>query len=156
MHNDSTQIGLQGMLRMNNILFDQHGQVKIQDLSNVYFQECQTRLEDLIFLPPEILKGNKDKYSSNIDVWTLGMILLHCISLQFRLEEEMPNIKAQILQIYSMLQTESLIHIEDDNADETSSQKNAANSSKNEETSPEKSKSSGWHEFFAKDGTKTD
>jgi spore cortex formation protein SpoVR/YcgB (stage V sporulation) len=55
-----------------------------------------------------------------------------------------------------MLQTESLIHIDDDNADETSSQKNEADSSKNEDQAPEKSKSSGWHEFFAKDGTKTD
>ena len=94
LQNDSTQVGIKGMLRMSNILFDQFGLVKIQDMSNVYFQEYQIRNADLIFLPPEILKSTKDKYSSNIDVWTLGMILLNCICLQFRLDEEMQNLKA--------------------------------------------------------------
>lgn len=45
------------MLRMNNILFDQNGGVKVQDMSHVYFDEYDIRTQDLIFLPPEILKA---------------------------------------------------------------------------------------------------
>ena len=49
--------GFKGMLRMQNILFDQNGLVKIQDMSHLHFDEYEIREQDLIFLPPEVLKG---------------------------------------------------------------------------------------------------
>jgi hypothetical protein len=45
------------MLRMQNILFDQHGLVKVQDMSHLHFDEYEIKEPDLIFLPPEVLKG---------------------------------------------------------------------------------------------------
>ena len=50
------QGGFQGMLRMNNILFDHNGSVKLQEMSNICFDEYEIKQLDLIFLPPESLK----------------------------------------------------------------------------------------------------
>ena len=49
------------MLRMQNILFDQNGLVKLQEMSNIVFDEYEIKQSDLIFLPPEVLscKGLK-------------------------------------------------------------------------------------------------
>lgn len=46
------------MLRMNHILFDNKGQVKIQDMSHIFFDEYSIKANDLIFLPPEALKAS--------------------------------------------------------------------------------------------------
>ena len=40
---------------------------------------------DMIYLPPEALTCGK--LSERGDVWTLGMLILFCISLEFDLEE---------------------------------------------------------------------
>lgn len=88
------------MLRMGNILFDHNGAVKVQDMSHLFFDEFQIKPSDLIFLPPEALKGgslnqkgsrrnqgqnthSKLEVSNSMDIWTLGMVMLHCMSLSF-------------------------------------------------------------------------
>lgn len=51
------QGGFQGMMRMQNILFDENGCIKLQEMSNLHFDEYEIKENDLIFLPPEVLKG---------------------------------------------------------------------------------------------------
>lgn len=97
------------MLRMNNVLFDQQGGVKVQDMSHVHFDEFEVKDTDLIFLPPESLSGST-KQSCNSDVWTLGMILLHCMCLTYQQEE---GITADsLLSLYKKAKGQSLINLE--------------------------------------------
>ena len=51
------QGGYQGMIRMQNILFDENGLVKVQDMSHLHFDEYEIKESDLIFMPPEVLKS---------------------------------------------------------------------------------------------------
>ena len=53
------QGGYQGMVRMQNILFDENGQVKVQDMSHLHFDEYEIKETDLIFIPPEVLKSGQ-------------------------------------------------------------------------------------------------
>jgi len=56
-------------------------------MSHVNFDEYDLKPHDIIYLPPEVLKSNgtssKFALNSNMDVWTLGMILLHCMCLTY-------------------------------------------------------------------------
>lgn len=47
------------MVRMQNILFDENGQVKVQDMSHLHFDEYEIKETDLIFIPPEVLKSGQ-------------------------------------------------------------------------------------------------
>ena len=42
---------------MQNILFDQNGCLKLQEMSHLHFDEYEITESDWIFLPPEVLKG---------------------------------------------------------------------------------------------------
>ena len=61
-------------------------------MSHVYFDQYAVKPTDLIFLPPEILKlFHKNLSQPNYfksDIWTLGMILLHCMCLTFQPSDE--------------------------------------------------------------------
>ena len=50
-------------------------------MSHVLFDQYKLQGHDLIFLPPEALAFGK--LSNKGDVWTLGIIVLLCISLEF-------------------------------------------------------------------------
>jgi len=69
---------------MENIHFDEHGQLKLQEMSHVFFNQYKLSSSDMIFLPPEALAYGKT--SDKADVWSFGIILLLCISLEFDLE----------------------------------------------------------------------
>jgi len=73
--------GLNGMLRMDMIVFDSQGRVKLQDFSHVYLGRTEIDLygKDKVYLPPEAFYEESDKVKA--DVWTLGIILLFCMSL---------------------------------------------------------------------------
>jgi serine/threonine protein kinase len=133
------EYGFQGMLRMQNILFDENGQIKLQDMSHVHFDEYEISHSDLIYLPPEVLKGGglslyghqhqgvrrqpfgkaqmigsqMFQLNSSMDVWTLGMILLHCICIEYRKAEDDQDTFEEILGIYQKIQTRSLINFEE-------------------------------------------
>ena len=47
--------GLMAQLRMQNILFDDKGGIKLQDMSHVHFGEMDMDYSDVIYLPPETL-----------------------------------------------------------------------------------------------------
>lgn len=124
--------GYQGMFRMQNILFDEAGQVKLQEMSNVHFDEFQVQNQDLVFLPPEVLKsgyqsatqqglrkGTKSQFgggqqlqlNSSMDVWTLGMILLHCMCLDYKKADT--DTFEEILAAFAQQQSPSLINLEE-------------------------------------------
>ena len=120
------------MVRMSNILFDENGQVKVQDMSNLHFDEYEIKENDLIFLPPEILKSgqivagagsrrnkslqmfeNKFQLNSSMDVWTLGMIMLHCVCLEYKKVEYEKDTFDEILSEFKKVNGPSLINFED-------------------------------------------
>lgn len=72
-------------------------------MSHLHFDEYEIKESDLIFLPPEVLKGGSHlqqqlmtrrqknsaggyifQLNNSMDVWTLGMILLHCMCLEYK------------------------------------------------------------------------
>ena len=77
-------VHLKGMLRMDQIHFDEQGTVKLQEMSHIHFDQYRLSSMDLIFQSPEALAYGK--LSAKADVWTLGIILLLCISLEFDLD----------------------------------------------------------------------
>ena len=81
------------MLHFENIFFSETGLVKIQEMSHLFFNQYSITGSDLIFLPPEALICGK--VSEKGDVWTLGIILLICLSLEFELESAGTNISPQ-------------------------------------------------------------
>ena len=111
------------MLRMQNILFDENGCVKLQEMSHVHFDEFDIKESDLSFLPPDVLKGgsvstagsqnnrrgknnmaangqqNIFQLNSSMDVWTLGMILLHCMCLEDKKSEYDQDTFQEILNL---------------------------------------------------------
>ena len=74
------------MLRFENILFDEKGFIKLQEMSHVFFDQYKLKMKDLLFMPPEALSHGK--LCERGDVWTLGIILLLCMSLEFNFEAE--------------------------------------------------------------------
>ena len=99
------------MMRMQNILFDENGCVKVQEMSNLHFDEYDIKENDLIFLPPEVLKGgarrqkgqmasSKFQLNSSMDIWTLGMIILHCLCLEYKKAEYETNTFDELLNLY--------------------------------------------------------
>ena len=72
-------------MRMDNIHFDETGKIKLQEMSHVFFDQYKLSPSDLIFLPPEALSHSK--LSDKADVWTLGILILLCISLEFDFQE---------------------------------------------------------------------
>jgi serine/threonine protein kinase len=124
LNRQGSQGGFQGMLRMQNILFDENGSVKIQEMSHLHFDEYEIRESDLIFLPPEVLKGgarrqkgqitnSKFQINCSMDVWTLGMILLHCLCLEYKKAEYETNTFDEILSLYLKVKGPSLITFEE-------------------------------------------
>lgn len=170
------------MLRMNHILFDCNGQVKIQDTSNIFFDEYTIKSSDLIFLPPEALKGGAQTQANNrrshgqlghsklemnntMDVWTLGMIMLHCMCLSYEEDPSCPETFDSLLNIYQQAKGPSLINLENKEKQEFEDNESRNNSNfsgdsdnqfKQRDTSPEKSKDGGdWmNKFFENDNTK--
>lgn len=69
------------MLRMEGIVFDARGKVKLQDFSHVFLGRTELDLygKDKVFLPPEAFHGENETVKA--DIWTLGIILLFCMSL---------------------------------------------------------------------------
>ena len=69
---------------MGQIHFDEAGSIKVQEMSHVFFNQFKVNPQDLIYMPLDVLC---DACPSNKgDVWTLGMILLICMSLEFDLD----------------------------------------------------------------------
>ena len=84
-------------------------------MSNLHFDEYEITERDIIFLPPEILKcghlssgkrskgtllGSNFQLNSSMDVWTLGMILLHCSCLEYSKTEENVDTFEEIVNMY--------------------------------------------------------
>ena len=141
------------MLRMQNILFDQNGSVKLQEMSNIFFDEYEIKQSDLIFLPPEILscKGQKNQnlqLNNSMDIWTLGMIMLHCMCLTYKQSDYEEDTFEEILQLLMQVKGGSLINFEEKlnpedieeeenkskNEDESLSDHSRTNICKNEDT----------------------
>jgi hypothetical protein len=102
-------------------------------------------------LPPEILKGgarrqkgqmvsNKFQLNSSMDVWTLGMILLHCLCLEYKKAEYETNTFDEILNLIMKVKGNSLITFDDkEQVDEPRSKKDQSfseNSADKEMESP--------------------
>lgn len=69
---------------MEHIHFDETGSVKLQELSHVLFDQYKLTSADLLYMAPEVLTCGR--VSDKADVWTLGMIVLLCISLEFEID----------------------------------------------------------------------
>ena len=100
-------------------------------MSNLHFDEYEMKESDLIFLPPEVLKSgqisqgaqsrrnkasmldNKFQLNSSMDVWTLGMILLHCMCLEYKKAEYEKDTFDEILNLQMQVNGPSLINFED-------------------------------------------
>lgn len=72
------------MLHFDSIYFDESGFLKLQEMSHVFFDQYKLKSSDMIYMPPEALACGK--LSERGDVWTLGILLLLCMSLEFDLE----------------------------------------------------------------------
>lgn len=173
--------GFHGMLRMNHILFDCNGLVKIQDTSNIFFDEYPIKQSDLIFLAPEALKAGAQTQANNrrpqgqhnipklemnntMDVWTLGMIMLHCMCLGYEEDQACPSTFDSLLNIFQQAKGPSLINLETKEKQEFEDNESRKNSNfsgdsddqfKRREKSPSKSKDGGdWmNKFFENDKT---
>ena len=77
-------LNCKSMLHFDSIYFDENGFLKLQEMSHVFFDQYKLKEEDLVFMPPEALSCGK--LSERGDVWTLGMLILLCMSLEFDLE----------------------------------------------------------------------
>ena len=53
-------------------------------MAHVFLDQYKLKESDLIYMPPEALSCGK--LSERGDVWTLGMLLLLCMSLEFDLD----------------------------------------------------------------------
>lgn len=82
--NRSGGLHCKSMLHFDSIYFDENGMLKLQEMSHVFFDQYKLKEEDLIFMPPEVLTCGK--LSERGDVWTLGMLILLCMSPEFDLE----------------------------------------------------------------------
>lgn len=176
--------GFQGMLRMQSILFDDNGQVKLQEMSNLHFDEYEVNERDIMFLPPEVLKsghlsssnnhgrrtkgsilGSNFQLNSSMDVWTLGMILLHCSCLEYSKTEETVDTFEEIVNLFMKMQNGSLINLEDkldmeqmeaeengsDKGKDHISESSHQNQNDDDKTKKPKDKSGGnWIDFYSK------
>lgn len=79
------------MSHFESIYFDESGFLKLQEMSHVFFDQYKLKDSDLIFMPPEALSCGK--LSERGDVWTLGMLILLCMSLEFDLESVEHNVQ---------------------------------------------------------------
>eukprot|EP00347_Sterkiella_histriomuscorum_P007206 403349853 len=61
-YNNSMGLSYKGMLRMENINFNQMGRVKVQEMIHVFLEKYSISQSDLIYLSPEMLKS---QYSTN-------------------------------------------------------------------------------------------
>ena len=128
-------------------------------MAHLHFDEYEVRDADLIFLPPEILKSRRKDFfqlSCSMDVWTLGMILLHCLCLDYRRDDGPSENVDEMLSLYRKAQGPSLINLEDEpmqfEVDDCEEQKSDTNShgSQFEEEAPKKT----WMSLYKnKDGS---
>ena len=106
-------------------------------MSHMHFDEYDIKEPDLIFLPPEVLRSCPTASQANakrkpshlfqlnnsMDVWTLGMILLHCLCLEYRRSEgeseadKSVDTVEEILSMYLKVKGPSLINLEEDPAE---------------------------------------
>lgn len=96
------------MLHFENIFFDEQGFVKLQEMSHVFFDQYKLKPTDLIFMPPEALSHGK--LSERGDVWTLGIILLICMSLEFDFEAGKVTLES-MLNNFNKVKGKSLIQL---------------------------------------------
>lgn len=94
------------MLHMDKIHFDENGFVKVQEMSHVFFDQYKLKQSDLIYLPPEALA--EGKLSEKGDVWTLGITLLLCMSLEFDLEA-VKETRERLLALFNRIKCTSLL-----------------------------------------------
>ena len=98
------------MLHFENIVFDEQGFIKLQEMSHVFFDQYKLKASDLLFMPPEALSHGK--LSERGDVWTLGIILLVCMSLEFDFEAEPCKFTLEsMLSNFSKVKGRSLIQL---------------------------------------------
>lgn len=92
-----------------------------------------------------------------MDIWTLGMILLHCVCLTYK--QEVEDIFEELLSLIQKFKGTSLINFEEKiNADEferSQSKKEENSFSDHSGTHADQSpaKEENWIDFFATDGT---
>lgn len=101
-------------------------------MCQLHFDEYEIKECDLLFLPPEVLKGGSlsqqpqqgrrskaplighiFQLNNSMDIWTLGMILLHCMCLEYKKPEYEYDTFEEILNLYIKAQGPSLINLED-------------------------------------------
>ena len=78
-------------------------------MSHVFFDQYKLKEQDHIFVPPEALSCGK--LSERGDVWTLGMLILLCMSLEFDLEgsENAPCTLKSMLDTFQIVKGASLM-----------------------------------------------
>lgn len=59
------------------------------------------------------MMDNKFQLNSSMDVWTLGMILLHCVCLEYKKAEYGKDTFDEILSLFVKVNGPSLINFED-------------------------------------------
>ena len=91
-----------------------------------------------------------------MDIWTLGMILLHCLCLEYKKAEYETNTFDEILNLYMKVKGNSLITFDEkEQVDEPRSKKDESfseNSGNKEMESPQKSspeKQENWINFYS-------
>ena len=80
-------------------------------MSHVFFDQYKLKEQDLIFMPPEALSCGK--LSERGDVWTLGMLILLCMSLEFDLDggEAAPCSLKSMLDTFQIVKGASLMSL---------------------------------------------
>lgn len=70
-------------IKPENILVDSMGNIRLCDFGfsiNNYEERPKSFLGTLEYMPPEIIRGQRDQYSVKIDVWALGVLTYECIA----------------------------------------------------------------------------
>lgn len=109
--------------------------------------------------------GHVFQLNNSMDVWTLGMMLLHCMCLEYKRPEEEFDTFEEVVNLYLKVQGPSLINLEEKidvekmidaeeaAGDNSPNQKNSFsdNSQQNDEDedSPQRQKGGNWIDFFS-------
>lgn len=104
--NRSGGLHCKSMLHFDSIYFDESGFLKLQEMSHVFFDQYKLKSSDLIYMPPEALACGK--LSERGDVWTLGILLLLCMSLEFDLEQSACTLQS-MLETFQQVKGASLL-----------------------------------------------
>lgn len=104
--NRSGGLHCKSQLHFENIYFDEQGFLKLQEMTHVFFDQYKLKESDLVFMPPEALSCGK--LSERGDVWTLGMLLFLCMSLEFDLQSAQFDLKS-MLETFQSVKGASLL-----------------------------------------------